>query len=330
MTDPEPLPTSILHQVRVVLFEPQDPINIGAVVRAMKNMGVRDLRLVRPVWYEPNRIEQVAHDTRDIVQRIRHHDDLDDALAGCVRVAAFTARRRAAKWTRANPRSMATDLLEWAERGPVAILFGREDHGLPNEALDRAQVLVTIPTTEHWSLNLAQAALLALYELHVTAGDASRRLGRPRKHAPAARVEQLELTFADAERSLDAIDFFRTRNPEHVMRTVRTLLFRAAPDAREIELVRAMTIEVRRALDRVRRGLERGERELGNREGTAREGGEREHVEVASVGSMRVASTRDLSPPSAVAHAPTPAPTHEAGDGHGGSGDEEGGDAAAR
>lgn len=246
---------SALDQVRVVLFEPQDPINIGAVVRAMKNMGVRDLRLVRPVAYDANKIEQVAHDTRDVVRRIRHFDDLDDALGDCVRVAAFSARRRAAKRARVAPRAMAADLLEWAERGPVAIMFGREDHGLPNEALDRAHVMVTIPTSQHASLNLAQAVLVALYELHVLAGDATRPMGRHRKHAPAATAQQLELTFADAERSLEAMDFFRTRNPEHVMRSVRSLMFRAAPDAREIELVRAMTIEVRRTIDRVRREL---------------------------------------------------------------------------
>lgn len=250
-----PSPGSLLHQVRVVLYEPQDPINIGAVVRAMKNMGVRDLRLVRPVPYELNRIQQVAHDTQDIVERIRHFDTLDAALADCVRVAAFSARRRAAKWARLDPRRMAEDLLDWAERGPVALLYGREDHGLPNEALERAHVMVTIPTSTHASLNLAQAALVALYELHVRAGDATRPMGRHRKHAPAASAEQLELTFADAERSLAALDFFRTRNPEHVMRSLRSMVFRAAPDAREIELVRAMAIEVRRTIDRVRREL---------------------------------------------------------------------------
>ena len=244
---------SALAQVRVVLYEPQDPINIGAVVRAMKNMGVRDLRLVRPVPYDANKIEQVAHDTRDVVSRIRHFDDLDSALADCVRVAAFSARRRAAKWARVAPRAMAADLLEWADRGPVAILFGREDHGLPNEALDRAHVMVTIPTSHHASLNLAQAVLVALYELHVLAGDATRPMGRHRKHAPAARADQLELTFADLQRTLEAIEFFRTRNPEHVMRSMRSLTFRAAPDAREIELVRAAAIEVRRTIDRVRR-----------------------------------------------------------------------------
>src|SRR5215210_3391258 len=91
---------SVLGAVCVVLFEPQDPINIGAVVRAMKNMGVRDLRLVNPVYYEANRIEQVAHNTRDIADDIRHFDSLDEALADCVWVGGFTARRRAARWTR--------------------------------------------------------------------------------------------------------------------------------------------------------------------------------------------------------------------------------------
>jgi tRNA/rRNA methyltransferase/tRNA (cytidine32/uridine32-2'-O)-methyltransferase len=246
---------TLLHRIRVVLYEPQDPINIAATVRAMKNMGVRDLRLVRPVPYEANRIQQVAHDTHDIAGRIRHFDSLDEALADCVRVAALSARRRAAKWARADPRRAAADLLEWAGQGPVALLFGREDHGLPNEALDRAHMMITIPTSAHASLNLAQAVLVMLYELHVAAGDATRPMGRHRKHAPAATAEQLELTLADVERSLQALDFFRTRNPEHVMRSTRSMVFRAAPDAREIELVRAMAIEVRRTLDRVRREL---------------------------------------------------------------------------
>jgi tRNA/rRNA methyltransferase/tRNA (cytidine32/uridine32-2'-O)-methyltransferase len=243
---------SLLENVCVVLDEPQDPVNIAAVVRAMKNMGVHQLRLVRPVEYDPTRVERVAHDTRDIVARIRHFDALDDALADCVRVAGFTARRRAAKWRVSEPRDVAQELLQAAQSGMVALLFGREDRGLSNEALDRAHVLVTIPTTEHASLNLAQAALIALYELHLGAPDASRTLAPPRKDAPPATTEQYERLFADTERALAALDFFRTRNPELILRTVRSLAFRAAPDAREIELVRAMAIEVVRTIDRVR------------------------------------------------------------------------------
>ena len=85
-----------LSHVRAVLCEPRDPVNIAAVVRAMKNMGMLHLDLVRPASYDAADIERVAHDTRDIVSAIRHFDSLDAALADCIWVAAFTARRRAA------------------------------------------------------------------------------------------------------------------------------------------------------------------------------------------------------------------------------------------
>ncbi len=246
---------SLLAAVKVVLYEPLDPINIGAVVRAMKNMGVHDLRLVRPVKYDLTRIEQIAHDTRDVVERIRHFDSLDEALADCVRVAAFTGRRRATRWAMHTPRTMAEDLLGVVEDGPVALLFGREDHGLPSDALDRAHVIVTIPTTEHFSLNLAQAVLLGLYELHLAAGDATRKLMRPRKATPPPDSGEIERTFADVESALNSIAYFKTRNPELIMRSIRSIVFRATPDSRELTMVRTAAIEVLRTLDRERGAL---------------------------------------------------------------------------
>lgn len=243
---------SLLHRVRVVLFEPQDPVNIAATVRAMKNMGVRDLVLVRPVEYTAYRLEGIAHDTLDIIERIRNVETLEEALADCVHVAAFTARRRRHKWDLATPREMSERLLQRASEGTVAILFGREDHGLPNEASDRAHTLVTIPTTNHASINLAQAVLVALYELHLAAGDATRVVAPPRHDAPPATSEQFERLFQDVERSLSAIDFFKTRYRDHIMRSVRSLYYRAAPDAREADLLRAMHIEVVRTMERVR------------------------------------------------------------------------------
>jgi len=242
---------SILDAVCVVLVEPQDPVNIAGVVRAMKNMGVHQLRLVNPVEYDASRVERVAHDTRDIVARIRTFASLDEAIADCVYTAGFTARRRAAKWSLSTPREVAAPLLAAAAEGPVALFFGREDHGLSNEALERARTVVTIPTTDHASLNLAQAVLIALYELHLEA-DASRTLAPPRKDAPPASAAQFERFFADADRALAAVNFFRTRNEELVLRSLRSLTHRASPDAREIDLMRAMAIEVMRAIDRAR------------------------------------------------------------------------------
>ncbi len=243
---------SLLDRIVVVLFEPLDPVNIGGTVRAMKNMGVSRLRLVRPVAYDPYRLEGIAHGTRDVIDRIERYDDFDAAVADCVRTFGFTARRRAAKWRIVQPKQCADESLDAVANGdaPVALVFGREDNGLPNEILDRLHAAVTIATTEHASLNLAQAVLIGLYELHLAAGNATRRLGPPRKATPPPSTEDFERYFADVEDALAAIEFFKTRNIETIMRSVRSLAFRAAPDARELSLIRAMAIEVVRFLER--------------------------------------------------------------------------------
>lgn len=241
---------SLLSSVVVVMFEPQNPINIAATIRAMKNMGIGRIRLIRPVEYDVVRLEGVAHNTMDVIERIEHYDSFDAAVADCVWVLGTTARRRAAKLRMIDPKHAASELLAHAVDGPVALVFGREDSGLPNEILDRVHGTVTIPTTDHASLNLAQAALILFYELHLAAADATRTVAPPRKDAPPATSEQFEMFFGDAQRSLAAIEFFKTRYPEHIMRTLRSLTFRAAPDARELSLLRAMAIEVTNYLNR--------------------------------------------------------------------------------
>ena len=245
--------STLLDSVIVVLFEPQNPINIGATVRAMKNMGVSRLRLVNPVEYDAIRIEGIAHGTMDLIERIERFDDFDAAVADCIHVVGFTARRRSAKLRLIDPKTAATELLDQAPEGPVAAVFGREDNGLPNQILDRVQATVTIPTTNHASLNLGQAVLLALYELHLAASDATRTLAPPRKDAPPPTQEQYEQFFKDAEDALEAIQFMKTRYPEHIMRTLRSLVFRAAPNTRELSLIRAMSIEVVNFINRTRR-----------------------------------------------------------------------------
>jgi len=248
------MPDSALASVVVVLFEPQDPVNIAATIRGMKNMGLAQLRLVRPVAYDVVRLEGIAHNTGDVIAAIREFESFDDAVADCTTVFGFTARRRAAKQRLLDVRTAAGQAVRHASADGtrVALVFGREDKGLPNEALDRVHAVVTIPTTDHASLNLAQAAMVAFYELHVAAADATRELAPPRKDAPPPTAEQLEAYFRDLERSLDAIEFFKTHYPEHIMRTLRSLTFRAQPDTRELSLLRAVAMEIVNYMDRIR------------------------------------------------------------------------------
>jgi len=229
----------------LVLHEPQDLVNVAHVVRAMKNFGVRDLRLVEPREYDAYRVEGIAHQTRDVLARVRVFDTLGAALADCVHVVGLTARGRTAKRNLQRPREAAAEVLSFAADGPVALVFGREDKGLDNDALDRCHRVVTIPSEPAYpSLNLGHAAVVMLYELALARGAETREYKRPRRTAPPAEAAELERLFGDVEAALRAVDFFKHRSVEAVMRTVREVLHRAPLDQREAKLFRAMAIEV--------------------------------------------------------------------------------------
>ena len=233
----------------VVLHRPRDLVNIASVIRIMKNFALRDLRLVAPAEYDAFRVEGIAHKTGDVLKRVVVFDALDQALADCHHVVGFTARQRSAKRNAQRPREAAGDILAVSEATLVALVFGPEDKGLTNDELDRCHRIVTIPTSaDYASLNLAQAVAVMAYELFLARGTPP--LKSPRRAAEPATQEQLERLFADAHQALEAIDFFKTRNPEPIMRTVREVLHRTPLDAREVELARAMCIE---AAKRVRR-----------------------------------------------------------------------------
>lgn len=253
MTDENPL-----DRIVVVLWETQDLVNIAAAVRAMKNFGLSRLRLVNPVEWDTWRIEGIAHDTQDVVARATLHESLPDALADCAFVVAMSARGRRAKRTMARPREIAGELLQRAaaidpedEGSSIAILFGREDQGLPNSALDLAHRTITIPTNpDHKSLNLAQAVVVIAYELWLAREGDRQPFKAPRRDSPPASVDLLEKMFADLEHALWKIDFFKTRQTEGVMRTLRGIFQRADIDTREASLMRAFAIEIRKYLDR--------------------------------------------------------------------------------
>ncbi|HXG97819.1 MAG TPA: TrmJ/YjtD family RNA methyltransferase [Gemmatimonadales bacterium] len=243
----------------VVLHEPQDLVNIAHVVRGMKNFGVRDLRLVRPREYEAYRVEGIAHQTQDVLARVRTFDSLEGALADCVHIVGFTARGRTAKRNLQRPRDAAAEVLALAggaggAGGPVALLFGREDKGLSNDALDRCHRVVTIPSDPSYaSLNLGHAVIIMLYELALAKGADERPFKAPRRPSEPAAAAELERLFVDVARALQAIEFFKTRNADGVMRTMREIAHRAPLDAREVKLLRAIAIEVTKYGERLAR-----------------------------------------------------------------------------
>jgi TrmH family RNA methyltransferase len=244
-----------LDNIVVVLCRPRKLVNIAGAVRALKNMGLRRLRLVRPAEYDPADIAGVAHRSDDLLAAATLHGDLDSALADAVFVAGATARPRGAATRVATPRDLAPELLARAAAGPVALLFGPEDNGLTNAELDRCHATLAIPADPAYpSLNLAQAVLIAAYELRLAA-DLPRR---PPAARPPAGAAQLEALFAAIEAALWGIEFFKAQRAEGMMRTIRGLVHRAAPDAREAALLQAMCVETLNFLRR--KGIEHDER----------------------------------------------------------------------
>ena len=242
-----------LDRIVLVLWQTQDLVNIAGTVRAMKNFGLKRLRLVAPAEWSPWRIAGIAHDTADIVAEAELFEDLESALADVTFAAAMTARERRAKRAVARPREIAAELLERAA-GPdetCAIVFGREDRGLSNAALDLCHRSVTVPTNpEHSSLNLAQAVVIIAYELWMEQEGRTQPFKPPRRDAPPATVHLLERMFEDSEKALWTIDFFKSRQTESVIRALRALAHRAELDNREAGLLRAIAIEVQKYFGR--------------------------------------------------------------------------------
>jgi TrmH family RNA methyltransferase len=245
-----------LNNIVVVLWEPQDDINIGNTVRACKNFGVTDIRLVRPRVADPERIGISAPKADDVIDDLKRCADLEEALQGCVYAIGTTARPRQQERVFTEPRGAAIKAVEMADEGKVAFLFGREDSGLPNRALDRCQSVVTIPTRpDYSSLNLGQAVLLNVWEVfRVASGigveEPDIQVSRPTSDHGPASLETMEHMFGTAERVLETVGFFKTPTNEHIMRTVRSVFMRAGLDQREQALWFGVFREIEKYINR--------------------------------------------------------------------------------
>ena len=243
--------TRQLSSIAIVLDHPKDLVNVAGVIRVMKNFGLSDLRLVNPDEFDPYRLEGIAHRTRDLIDSASSFSSLVDAVADATYVVGTTARTRTEGRAYATAGEVAPVIAERAVEGKVAILFGREDRGLTNEDLDRCHAVSIIPTDPGYSsLNLAQAALVIAYEvfLAIEGGDMEMPKGRRATRPPTSN--ELEETFSAIADGLSAIDFYKARKPEAVMRTLRTIISRAEPDLREARLLAAMGYEIQNYLRR--------------------------------------------------------------------------------
>jgi tRNA (cytidine32/uridine32-2'-O)-methyltransferase len=225
--------------VRIVLVGTTHPGNIGAVARAMKNMGLTDLLLVNPRYFPHEDATARASGAEDVLEAARVIDGLAEAIADCQYVAAASARSRTIDWPTMTPRDCAARLHQEGERGVVAAVFGPEKSGLTNEDLDLCHTLVTIPAVPDFSsLNLAMAVQVLCYELRVAALGG--QVPGSARDVPLASGAELERFYVHLEQVLAASGFLDTENPRYLMRRLRRLFLRAEPDRNEINILRGI------------------------------------------------------------------------------------------
>jgi TrmH family RNA methyltransferase len=222
--------------VRIVLIDPSHPGNIGSVARAMKNMALSDLVLVRPRSFPHAESTALAAGADDILAGARIVESVEQAVADCAFIAGTTSRPRSYYWEFTTPREVAGRILALAQENRAALLFGSERYGLSTADLNLCNVLVRIPANpEYCSLNLAMSVQLAAYEIFMAREQPQSHTQLEMALAPSGDVEHF---YAHLHEVLNEINF--EDRTGHLMERLRRLFNRAQLDRNELNILRGI------------------------------------------------------------------------------------------
>ena len=225
-----------LDHIAIMLAQPQIPENIGAVARAMSNMGLGRLILVDPKNCDLSRMLKMATGPSVcVVERMKVYGQLGEALGLFQYVVGTTARIGVLRPAMTHPRALAQNLIGISQDNHVAILFGPEDRGLSNDQLRLCHTILTIPTASFSSLNLAHAVMIVGYEIFLASQEPN-----PRPMPRLANKFELEGMFDHLRDVLLKIGFIDPQNPEHWMLNIRRFLSRIPLRAREVRVIRGI------------------------------------------------------------------------------------------
>jgi TrmH family RNA methyltransferase len=222
--------------VRIVLIDPSHPGNIGSVARAMKNMALSDLVLVRPRAFPHAEATALAAGADDILASARIVTSVAAAITDCAFIAGTTSRPRSYYWEFTTPRDVAARIVALPEENHAALLFGSERYGLATEDLNHCNVLVRIPANpDYCSLNLAMSVQLTAYEIFMAREQPHTHTQLELPLAPSGDVEHF---YAHLHEVLNEIDF--DDRTGHLMERLRRLFNRAQLDRNELNILRGI------------------------------------------------------------------------------------------
>jgi tRNA (cytidine32/uridine32-2'-O)-methyltransferase len=233
--------------ISFVLVDTTHPGNIGASARAMKNMGLSSLVLVRPHAHPAPEALTRASAAADIVASARVVPDVDSAIAECGLVIGASARPRSARHRVLDARQAARELKAASALRPAAVLFGGERNGLANDELARCHALLRIPADAAYeSLNLAQAVQVVAYEIHMA--------GRGHDHEvadampPPATAKEMAALDAHLDAVMTRVGFMHEGNAGQLGPRIRRMLSRAALDDGDVGILRGLLAAIDRRI----------------------------------------------------------------------------------
>lgn len=234
------------RSLRFVLVRTSHPGNIGSAARAIRTMGFRHLALVAPEHFPHRDAHMMAAGADDVLAEATVSACLADAIADCSLVIGATARMRGVAMEEFSPRQAAARVLESTGQGQqVAIVFGNEQSGLSNDEIKLCHAALHIPSDPDFSsLNLSQAVQVAAYEVRM-ALLAGAPLRESNRDSPAP-VAALEGFFEHLAITLRDIDFHKGRSEKTILQRLRRLFLRAAPDQRELRVLRGVLADAQR------------------------------------------------------------------------------------
>lgn len=241
---------SNLAKIKIVMVETSHPGNIGAVARAMKNMGLSQLVLVNPKEFPSQVASARASGAADVLNDATVVETIEQAVADCKLVVGASARLRKVSWPQLDVRQTAELAMETVgqdeENNHVAILFGREDSGLSNAELDKCHYLAHIPTNPTYSsLNIAAAVQVFVYELLMATDIKSVHEAEGYRHKLASS-DQLEGFYDHLYQALQDIEFLDPTKNARFMRRMRRLFNRSQLDVKEIDILRGVLTAAQR------------------------------------------------------------------------------------
>ena len=234
-----------INETHIVLVEPQDSLNVGSIARAMMNFGFQHLHLVQPGDFSIEKAMVTGRWAEDILRGAVVHNSLASALDGMQDVVGFSSHHR-------PRRGEPTPLPDWLRTINVstndkrALLLGREDTGLTVEAIEQCRLLIRIPTrAEYPALNLAQSALIVLYEMSRLAWDT---IERPHSELPSwNHYSQLDRLCSEV---MNLSGFHRGEAGEPTANSVKNMLRRIQMNEKEMRIMLALFNRVHLSLTR--------------------------------------------------------------------------------